>query len=167
MRPADGEKFRNLLRGMGRMYGADLDNLVLDAYWLALRDWDFHDLQDAAAHLMASAKFMPKPADFTELRKTGRDTAAESWARAVGHAASSAYRRGLLGDSNIDLVVRGLGGYAAIAMCEEDKLHFLERRFCEHFETLQDAVDTREALPAITAPMALRLNGVVKQLSQK
>jgi hypothetical protein len=42
-----------------------------------------------------------------------------------------------------------IGGPNVIGMCDEDKLHFLERRFTEHYETLQDSEDVRESVPAI------------------
>jgi len=152
MQAADGKRFRDLIRGMGRMFGQEPDALILDAYWLALGKWSMSEFESAAAHLMQTSKFMPRPADFHELRKAGRPTAGEAFAKAIDHAASSAYRNGPLGEPLIDRCVRAIGGYIAIAMCEEDKLHFLGKRFAEHFETMQDAEDVREAVPTIAGP---------------
>ena len=55
--------------------------------------------------------------------------------------------------------MRCLGGYTAIAMCDEDKLHYLERRFVEHYEAKQDADEVREALPSLTADARPRIDG--------
>lgn len=160
MESTDGKRFRDLLRGMGRIFNQELDGLVLDAYWIALKDWGYEDFQRAAAHLMQHSRFMPRPADFTELRNAGRPTAGEAFAKAVRHCASSAYRDGPHPDPVVHACVQALGGYTVIAMCEEGKLPFLERRFAEHFEHISDARATRAALPKIaTDSTAARLNG--------
>ncbi len=156
-------RFRDVMNGMAKLYEREIDAAVLDAYWLALRSWSISEFEQAAAHLMGSRQFMPRPFDFNELRKASRPTAGEAWARAVLHAASSAYRDGPLGEEPTDTCVRCLGGYVAIAMCDEDKLHYLERRFVEHYEAKQDADETREALPELTReerPRAVGLRSI-------
>lgn len=171
MRQADFQRFRAVMTGMAKVYEREIDGALLDAYWLALRDWSLADFEAAAAHLMRTSKFMPRPADFHELREAGRQTAAEAWLQALRHAASSAYRNGPLGDPLIDRAVAALGGYRVIAMCEDDKLGFLERRFAEHYEAIQDAEETRRALPGIGNGEALsaedrpRVEGPRKLLS--
>lgn len=155
MRQADFQRFRAVMTGIAKVYEREIDGALLDAYWLALRDWSLADFEAAAAHLMRTSKFMPRPADFHELREAGRQTAAEAWLQALRHAASSAYRNGPLGDPLIDRAVRAIGGYGAIAMCDEDKLHFIERRFAEHYESIQDAEEVRAALPQLTGSDAV------------
>lgn len=163
MQPTDAVQFRNVLTGMFRVYGQDPDALVLDAYWLALDDWSLEDFSAAAKHLMRTGKFMPRPSDFTALRRAGRPTAGEAWTLARKHCGSAIQcghvtNNGTCGDDFIDRVVRAIGGYGAIAMCDTDKLHFLERRFAENFESMQDAGDIRESVPQIAHDGA-RLNG--------
>ena len=102
------------------------------------------------------------PKDFENLRKAGRATAGEAWATAVAacgscHSAQGFTSGGTSGDPFIDRVVRAIGGYRAIAQCDTEKLHFLERRFAEHFESMQDAEDTREAVPQIASTFVPRL----------
>ena len=58
-------------------------------------------------------------------------------------------------DEITDRAVAALGGYVAIAMCDEDKLHYLERRFQEIYEGMQDAGDIRAALPNLTPIRAI------------
>lgn len=160
MQPTDADAFRNIIRGMCKLYAQEPDSALLDAYWLALGNWSLAEFSEAAAHLMAHNKFMPRPADFNELRKAGRPTVGEAWAKAIRSCRSAwtpnGYRGGTSGDELVDRAVRSIGGYAAIAQCEQDKLHFLERRFSEHYEAQQDAEEVREALPLLCAPESLK-----------
>jgi hypothetical protein len=149
MEASEFSRFKSVMTGMAKVYERELDGMLLDAYWLVLKSWSLSEFEQAAGHLMGTSEFMPKPAQFMAIRKAGRPTSGEAWANALQHAASSAYRDGQLGDSVTDAAVRAIGGYVAIAMCDEDKTHFLERRFAEHFETIQDAGDVREAVPYI------------------
>jgi hypothetical protein len=164
VQPTDGNRFRDLLRGMGRMYGQEPDGVVLDAYWVALRDWDFAEFQAAAAHLMAMAKFMPRPADFNELRRAAEPTSAEAWESALEFAKSLwhplGYRNGTIGDRAIDLAVAALGGYPALAMADVEKLQWLEKRFAEVYETTSDVESVRAALPSVAQAHGDRLAGI-------
>jgi hypothetical protein len=42
-----------------------------------------------------------------------------------------------------------MGGADAYAMADESKLFFLERRFCEHYERITEAAESREAVPML------------------
>lgn len=168
MEATDGNKFRNVLRGMGRMYGAEPDGLVLDAYWIALRSWSYDDFEAACAHLMEHHKdFMPKPGHFTDLRKAGRLTSGEAFAKMIGWAKSGAYNHPAKTPDAvmIDRVVNAMGGWGRITTADAEKLHFLERDFCEHYETIQDATETREALPQIAGPLHPRLAASLKRIA--
>lgn len=159
MRPDDSARFRNTLTGMFRMYRQEPDGLVLDAYWIALRDWSVEDFEGAARHLMQTAKFMPLPAEFNELRKAGRPTAGEAWADALDAVRHSQYPTD---DLLLERAVRAIGGWKALGMTTDEGLPFIERRFAEHFESIQDADDIREAVPSITHEQ--RLDGPVRRL---
>ena len=163
----EGDKFRNILRGMGRMYSAEPDNLVLDAYWIALCDWEFQDFQAAAQRLMKTSKFMPRPSDFEDLRKAGRMTSGEAFAKAIGWARDGSYKHPAKTPEAIliDRVVAALGGWSAITGSDPEYVHFLEKRFSEHFDTIVDVTEIREALPQIAAPLHPRLAASLKQLA--
>jgi hypothetical protein len=149
MIPTDRTEFVKIVMGFAEVRGKQLSLPAVEFYWGAMQDWSIEDFRAGANLLAKTSDFMPQPGDFEKLRKAGRETAVESWARAVAHASSSRYRLGPLGIPRIDMLVAALGGYSAIAQCDESKLHFLERRFTEHFENVQDADDTREAVPQI------------------
>lgn len=161
MQTDDANRFRDLLRGMGRVFGSEPDAVVLDAYWLALRDWSLKDFEGACGHLLKTAKFMPRPHDFTELRKADRLTAGEAWSEvlAIVRAGGNSHD-----DPVVTQAVRAIGGFNAIGMSHTDQTHFLEKRFNEHYESINDAEDVRAALPNIAGPS--RLPGAAKLLLQ-
>ena len=152
MTPSDRKAFLEVVVGLAELKGKLLSAPALELYWNAMQRWRIDDFRAAASHLVSSCEFMPTPKDFEDLRKAARETPGEAWARAIGHAASSAYRSGPTGDGLLDRAVRALGGYVAIAMCDEDRLHFLERRFTEIYEAIEDAEGVRGALPQIAGP---------------
>jgi hypothetical protein len=147
----DFQRFNELISGMGRIYGTVIDRVFLDAYWVALADWELEDFEQACGHLMRTSKFMPRPADFTELRKAGQETAGEVFASLCQWTEYTP--RGYVEKPGIPRPIasalRAIGGADAYMMCDAEKLHFLERRFCEHYDQITQANETREAVPAI------------------
>jgi hypothetical protein len=137
MQQADFTRFRAVMAGMAEVYQRDLSGPLLDAYWLALAPWSLAEFEAASARLMATAKFMPRPADFHELRKAGRPTAGEAWQIACG-------------TTDDPLIVRARhiatqGRY--LGHIDLDELKWVQRRFCEVYDELQDVTETRQALP--------------------
>lgn len=155
MTPADRAVFLEVVVGLAELKGRTLSKPALDLYWRAMQDWPIDEFRAAAAHLVRSCPYMPSPADFEQLRRAGRPTAGEAWVQAVRCAATGAYRNRETPGGLIDRAVAAIGGYSAIGMCDESKLHFLERRFAEHYESMTDADDVRQALPSVTARAAL------------
>lgn len=149
----DGDKFRNLIRGMARVFSTEADGLLLETYWLALKSWPLPEFEGACARLLCTSKFMPRPADFNELRKASALCAGEAFARAMEVARNCSSREiASSGDPCIDAAAQACGGYFAMGMNETDKIGFLERRFTEHFETISDREETRDAIPSIAGP---------------
>lgn len=157
MEQVDFPRFRAVMAGMAKLYEREIDGPLLDAYWLALRDWSLSDFEAAAGHLMATSEFMPRPAAFSALRRAAQPTAAEAWAkaRAACQWTVNGYIEKPGTDPLVALALRSIGGANALAMCDTDKLHFLERRFAQVYESLADSDATREALPQIAAPRAV------------
>lgn len=150
MQQADFQRFRAVLAGMAELYQRELSGPLLDAYWLALKSWSLADFESAAAHLMATATFMPRPSDFNQLKKASEPTAGEAWATALANCTCWRGDRPSPG-GRIDRAARAIGGYHAIAMADrETALPHIERRFKEAYEELSDVEETREALPEIT-----------------
>lgn len=167
MQSADRREFLKVLNGLAAVKpGAKLVPEALEVWWLAMSDWTLDEFKQAAGHLARAIEFMPSPFHFEQLRKAGRLTCGEAW-EAARKACGSAIQcgqvthNGSCGDPLIDRAVQAIGGYGVIAMCDRDKLTFLERRFAEHYESIQGADDIRVALPQVTGPAgSKRLNGL-------
>jgi hypothetical protein len=164
MKLENRKKFLEIVVGFAELKGKVLSAPALELFWNSMQAWTIEEFQSAANHLITTCEFMPTPKDFEDLRRAGRPTAGEAWIearntiRVAGWAQieSSSFS---CGDELIDRAVRAIGGYRAIAMCDSDKLHFLERRFAEHFEQMQDAGDTRDAVPQLAGERTGRLTG--------
>ena len=156
MTPTDKPRLAKVLTGISEIYGAKLSAAALEVYWIALREWPFEEFERAAAHLASSSKFMPRPADWTELRQAATPDPGTAWATVLEHIRTGRYRDGsLTGDAVIDAAVAACGGFKAIAFHDTDKLHFVERRFAEHFATAQDRARVLSALPHLAPPPGL------------
>jgi hypothetical protein len=153
MEPADFPRFRAVLAGMAEVFQRELSPALLDAYWLALRDWRLADFEAGAARLLSTATFMPRPADFTALRKACEMTPEEAWDAAI--AACPGWRDGTAAvNPRVDRVVRMLGGYERLAMERIDTQHFTRTRFLECYESTVEAEETRAALPHLAPAVA-------------
>lgn len=147
MMPADREVFLETVVGFAELKGKQLSAPALELFWHSMQHWDIEDFRQAANQLIRSCEFMPSPKDFESLRKAGRPTSGEAWLE-IREMARGSYV-GEPEDPIAARALRALGGLRTVAMCDSDKVHFLERRFAEHYEAMQDAEDVREAVPQI------------------
>jgi hypothetical protein len=149
MQLTDFERFKSIMAGMGRMFGTDMDGVILDAYWLALKSWPIDEFEAAAGHLMGTAEFMPKPAAFNQLRKTaGEHSAGEAWAKVLHTIRTKDLSSGVMVDRKTDLVVYQMGGYRALGMTNSDQMPWRQKQFNELWEHMGEVVEARKALPA-------------------
>lgn len=170
MTPADRKPFLETIVGFAELKGKQLSAPALELYWRSLQHWTLTDFRAAAEQLLRTCEFMPLPKDFEDLRKAGRPTAGEAWAAVLDYARrdyspnfpARLPTRGVLGDPIIQRAINAVGGVRAIAMTNSDAMHFVERRFCEHFESAQDSDDIREALPQIAFSDRRSLTGPIK-----
>lgn len=159
---SDFDEFSDVLVAFAELKGRQLSPVAIKLFWNTMRGgWGLAEFKSAAEHLLRTCDWIPTPKHFEDLRKAGRPTAAEAWERArkaCGTAIKGGYvtHHGTCGDELIDRAVRGIGGYGVIAMCDTDKLTFLERRFAEHFESLGGVEDVRQAVPQIAHQEASR-----------
>lgn len=164
MIPADKKTFAEIVMGLAELKGRQLSKPALELFWNSMQHWSLEDFQAAANQLIHTFDFMPTPKNFEDLRKAGRPTPGEAWVKAIQNSKSAIVcgqvtHGASCGDLLIDRAVQAIGGYGVIAMCESDKLCFLERRFCEHYDDMQEASDVREAVPQIASTFKPRLNG--------
>lgn len=173
MQPNDREKFLRIVIGFAELKGKQLSTAALELYWRAMQDWTVEDFAGAATHLLKTCEFMPTPADFEKLRKSARMSAGEAWALVLDRVrhGSSRWEYGHPernsqfkppDDDLINAAVQAIGGYHVIAMHDEDKIHFLEKRFCDHYENIGESIRVRAALPGIAADA--RIGDLTKKL---
>lgn len=164
---ADKGEFAKVVMGFAELKGKQLSLPALELYWRAMRDWPLEFFMLAAERLVKTSKFMPEPYHFEQLLKAGRTTAGEAFAKALEWARTGAYRHPAMTPEAIliDRVVAAMGGWIALCGSDPEKIHFTERRFAEHYESIEDATDTRTALPQIAAPLHPRLAAGMKLIS--
>jgi hypothetical protein len=165
MLPTDKPKFLAVLNGLAAIKpGAKLTAEALTLYWNALSAWTIEDFTAAASQLARTCEFMPNPYHFEQLRKASRMTAGEAWTKALEYARCNGFSRWNSGppseddpsqrpaDPLIDAAVRAVGGYQAIAMTKTSDTHWIEKRFCEHYDAILEREDVRAAVPQIAGP---------------
>lgn len=149
MHPSDFQRFSAVMTGMAELYQRELSTFLLDAYWLALRDWTLADFEDAAAHLMKNSKWLPKPSEFTDLRKAGEAGPAEAWSEAL-RACVQWRNPERLPTGLIAAAARAVGGFRMIAMSDTERdLPHLQRRFMAAYEELRESKAIRDSVPEI------------------
>lgn len=160
MLPEDRKAFVEVVLGLAELKGKQLSAPALELYWHSMQHWPLEYFQRAAEHLLRTCDWMPTPKHFEDLRNAGRLTAAEAWVMAMGCTRTAwtpnGHVGGTSGNALIDRAVMRIGGYAAIAQSEVGKLHFLERRFADTYEQMQDVESVREALPQIAGTTTVK-----------
>lgn len=151
MNATDREPFLEIILGFAELKGKSLSGPALALYWNAMQAWSLADFQAAANELLRTCEFMPMPKDFEDLRKAGRETAGEVFAGIGRYIVYSpnGYTVATNTPRAIAAAIRAMGGADAYAMCDVDKLPFLEKRFCQHYEQIIEHEDTRQSVPQI------------------
>jgi hypothetical protein len=151
MKPVDRKPFLEIVMGFAELKGKQLSAPALELYWNAMQDWNLADFKAAAEQLLKTCEFMPTPKHFEDLRKAGKETAGEVFAsiRQWLQYTPNGYTVKQETPHAIAASIRAMGGPNAYAMCEEDKLPFLERRFCEHYDQIAGVEEIRDRLPQI------------------
>lgn len=152
MKPEDYDRFCEIILGFAELRGRELSPPAIELYWRAMQDWELAEFSAAAEHLLRTCEWMPTPFQFEQLRRAGRMTAGEAWDRVLEVTRTGRYREcgsGSVVSPFVDRVVRDIGGYRSIAMCETDKLQFREHRFVDHYRELEHAEHVRGGVPQI------------------
>ena len=147
MQASDRDQFFAVMNGMAKVYERQIDDVILDAYWLALRDWSLDEFNGVAAKLMQTSKFMPRPADFYALRNKARQvTAAEAW-----------FTKGESSDPRANRAMRIAAQGRYVGHIPLDELPWVQKRFIEVYDEL---ADVEEARTALGGPDWLQLSGI-------
>jgi hypothetical protein len=141
MQLTDKLAFKQLLTGIGLLYGKTLHEAVLAIWWQALKHCEFSEVRAALnAHVVNPDKgqFMPKPADVIEyLQGSSEAQALKAWAevttaiREIGRHESVIFP-----DPLIHAVIRDMGGWIALCQSKLSDFPFLSREFEKRYRAL-------------------------------
>lgn len=154
MTPDEKPEMARILTGLSQMFGHAMTAEQYELWWNVMREWELADFRAAASHLATTCRFMPRPADFHDLRKAAKPAVAEAWQMARNSIQYTPH--GYIEKPGIDPLIaaalRVIGGANALAMCPTDKITFLEKRFSDAYANLDATTVTRAALPSVAAP---------------
>lgn len=141
MQLTDLPRFKQLLTGVGVLYGEPVPELLLDTWWNALEDLEFEAIKTALEkHVLHPDKgqFMPKPADvMVRLQGSTQSQAVRAWAlvaRAIREV--GAYESVQFADPLIHAIIRDMGGWIALCHGKVSELPFRAREFEKHYQAL-------------------------------
>lgn len=158
MQSEDREEFVRILTGLADVKRVNLTAEAFEIWWLAMQDWSIDDFRQAAGYVAKHAPWLD-PHEFEKVRKRAAPSEHEAWIVAVEHASGAWRHSSTCGDLQIDAVVQSIGGYHTLAMCDGDKLGFLERRFLETYRDFADGQAVRQALPNLSETPVARIGG--------
>lgn len=145
MKTADRSKFVHIVAGLAEHYNQEISAPGLDLWWAAMAHWTLDDFTEAANILVRRCKFMPRAADFEDMRRHSVMPATEAWGKVL-ELLPGAYREGGV-DELTDKAVGMLGGYRELAMSPIDSLDFKRRDFVEAYENVIDTQIRAGLLP--------------------
>lgn len=154
MQPHDRQPFLEVVIGFAELKGKQLSAPALELFWNAMQGWTIGEFRAAASQLIRTCEFMPTPKDFEDLRRIATtETAAEAWFT--------------MGTSDDPLATRAMriatqGRY--VGHIPMDELQWVQKRFIEVYQELQEVEEVRKALPQISGPGRAALTGAVSGL---
>ncbi len=146
----DKRKFKELMAGVGEVYGKDITKPLLSIYFNALEDLSIEQAAQAFTnHVRSTGKestFFPKPADLirqiegsTEQKKEAvEDRAMIAWAcveRAISKVGS--YGTLKLDDKQAIAAVKAMGGWQSLCLSTYDQLTWKKKEFIKAYETFE------------------------------
>ncbi len=148
MNSADRQEFFETVAAMGLMHGCKLDAPELRLWFeLFAQTWTLAEFREAAAYLLQTSRWMPKPAEFFELREGATPDPAKAWGTVIDHARGTWRQSRTCGDPIADSVVQTLGGWFALAMSTERDLAFRRREFVDTYRDFAERDQVVNALP--------------------
>lgn len=138
MKPADMERFAQLITDVLAFYGQTPSKFALSVWWQACQPFEYDAVQRALGrHAMDPevGQFAPKPADLVrQMQGTPTDRAARAWSVLLDSASRiGAYTDVVFDDPIIHAVVADLGGWPAVCRTDAGQLSYLQHRFTEAY----------------------------------
>ena len=134
------KRFAEMMATLGTTFEKDISETLTKIYWEVLKKYDDDSVEIAFNEVMASCKFFPKPSEIIQFIKSRQieakqANALESW----GMVMSGLECGKIPNDGRIQEAIRRLGGWTWLQDKGYDDLHWLEKRFIEHFEQIVES----------------------------
>lgn len=163
---SDKQKFRELMVGVGELYGKEVTKPLLKIYFGSLSALSLEDVESGITKHSSDTyhgSFMPKPADIIrqiELFKPSVDERAElAWMQVTNKIRlKGAYGNLKIKDKQAMAAVKNLGTWQSLCHTDADKLQWKKKEFIEIYKTF-------ESTPSEMLPM--QLDGIIELKKQR
>lgn len=156
----DKSRFTQIMLGMADNFRDTITKEGMQMRFDMLREFSMEEIEFAARKIMQNRKYtkMPPVAEFFDAIKGKAGTRAlEAWGSVV-----ECLKRGNEPDDPIAVeAIRRIGGWSWLMRQSYDELHWLEKRFVEHYDSYEQKKQT--ALPEPEAEVK-QLAGAVRGL---
>jgi hypothetical protein len=134
------KRFAEMMSSLAVLFDKDVSEVLRGIYWQVLKGYSDEEVELAFHQVVASCKFFPKPAEIIQFIKSrkaeeNQANALESWGMVM-----SGLECGVIPeDRRIRESIRRIGGWDWLSGQSYDELHWLEKRFLEHFDQIAES----------------------------
>ena len=127
----DKPEFASVMTALCTAFGKELDEAILEAYWMALEDMPLDEFKQGSKKCLQEEEWMPKPGAIRRsagaLTPESRSVLAfETMSRAISE--QGAYASVCFDDPLINATIRNMGGWLELCNSPADKFNGLIRR---------------------------------------
>jgi len=163
---SDKQKFREVMIGVGELYGKEVTMSLLRVYFSCLEAVSFEDVKKAlSSHTLdpSHGSFMPKPADIVrqieKLSASVGDRAEIAWLHVTNKIRTKgAYGKLSLDDKQAIAAVKAMGTWQSLCHTPSEALQWKKKEFMELYKTFERT--PLESLPS-------HLGGIIELRGQK
>jgi hypothetical protein len=127
------QRFGEILGILCICFDKEISEPLLKVYWQIFKNYDQRLVEKAFSKAMTECVFFPKPAEIIRFMREDAN-ALEYWGMLMTGLECGKEPN----DSKTKEVVRRLGGWERLQTLNYDELHWLEKRFVEHYQSLTE-----------------------------
>ena len=128
----DKRKFSEFLTGLGEIFDKEITKTLNKVYWECLKPYTDQECEIAFTKTIANCKFFPRPAEIIE--NIPKTNAFNAWGVVI-----DALERGEEPQNYaIQETIRRLGGWSWLTRQTYDELVWVEKRFYEYLEVINE-----------------------------
>lgn len=129
----DKKKFMTMMAGLGEVFDKHISDTLKDIYWKLLEPFDDIECEQMFNDAIVNCKFWPKPVELLNFIKRGKLLDPhDAWAMLM----TGLERDQEPSDPLVKEAIRRIGGWEWLTLQGYDDLHWLEKRFIDHFNVM-------------------------------